>query len=280
MALTVIKASGQHEAFDLEKLSESLIRSGAPPELAEEIAREVRTKVTPLMKTKEIYRLARRLLKKRHRPASMRYAIKKAIFALGPSGYPFEKYVGRILSAYGYEVAVGRVVEGYCVSHEVDVVAKKDDEHCMIECKYHNRGGIATDVKVALYVHSRFQDIRKACEGSPSHGNALHRGWLVTNTRCTSEAIRYGECSDLKIVRWRYPDHESLEKLIGEKRLWPVSVLPSVRKASLDRLLMRDMILAQDIASMERRAFIRESGIDEKTASALKREADELCPCR
>src|SRR3972149_4640100 len=92
----------------------------------------------------------------------MRYSIKKAISDLGPSGYPFERYFARVLEAYGYSSELNLIVEGHCVSHEVDILARKGGGLYVIECKYHNDGGKPTDVKTALYVHSRFMDIKKA----------------------------------------------------------------------------------------------------------------------
>jgi len=279
MAITILKASGQPEEFDKEKLASSLIRSGAPADVAEDIAGEVAKKILPSMKTKDIYRMAKKLLKNYNLAAGMRYSLKKAISVLGPSGYPFEKYVARILKDHGYTVEVGRIIDGYCVRHEVDILAKNGNEHFVIECKYHSDGGKPTDVKVALYVHSRFHDIKKAFELTPEHGQDVHQGWLVTNTRCTTDAIKYAECVGLRIISWRYPKTGSLEKMIEEKRLYPVTILPSARRKFLETLFVNNFILAQDIADIDETSFLRKSGIDQKTARAIKREADEICPC-
>lgn len=279
MAITILKASGEPEEFDREKLASSLVRSGSPADLAEDIAEEVAKKVLPSMKTKEIYRMAKKMLKQYNLAAGMRYSLKKAISVLGPSGYPFEQYIARILKGHGYSAEVGRVVNGYCVRHEVDVLAKDGDKHFVIECKYHSDGGKATDVKVALYIHSRFNDIKKAFELTPEHGHDVHQGWLVTNTRCTTDAIRYAECVGLRIISWRYPERGSLEKMIEEKRLYPVTILPSARRKFLEALFRNNFILAQDIADIDEELFLRKSGIDERTARAIKREADAICPC-
>ncbi len=279
MKISILKASGQPEDFDITKLVNSLIRAGAPADVAEDIAREVATKILPSMRTKEIYRMAKKLLRRYNVATGMRYSLKKAISDLGPSGYPFERYVARILKEHGYSVEVGRIIEGYCVTHEVDVLAKNGDKHFVIECKYHSNGGKPTDVKVALYIHSRFNDIKKAFELAPGHKQEVHQGWLVTNTRCTTDAIRYAECVGLRIISWRYPRTGSLEKMIEEKRLYPVTVLPSARRKFLEVLFRNDFILAQDIADSDEESFLRKSGIDLKTARALKREADQICPC-
>ena len=109
---------------------------------------------------------------------------------LGPTGFPFEKYIAEILKEYGYATKVGEVVKGYCVSHEVDVIAQKGKECFMIECKYHNKRGRRLDVKVAMYIYARFLDIKRAQEKIKEHKKHFHQAWLVTNTKCTREAIR------------------------------------------------------------------------------------------
>jgi transcriptional regulator NrdR family protein len=101
MALEIIKASGRSETFNPQKLIHSLIRSGASREVAQEIADKVEKQITPSSHTKHIYRMAKKYLKRYNRATDMRYSIKKALYALGPSGYPFEKYFARLLKAYG-----------------------------------------------------------------------------------------------------------------------------------------------------------------------------------
>jgi hypothetical protein len=278
MAITITKSSGRREEFLAEKLAESLMRSGAAREVAMDIARQVERQISPASHTKNIFRLAKKMLRKHNAVSGMKYSLKSALSALGPSGYPFEKYVARILRVYGYEVEVDKVLEGYCVNHEVDVYGQKGNERCVIECKYHSNGGNATDVKVALYVHARFEDIRKAFVVKSDQG-AILRGWLVTNTRCTADAIKYAECAGLKIVSWRYPKKGSLEEIIEEKRLYPVTLLPSARKKTLESLFRNNIILAQEMADMDEETFLKKSGLDSESSRLIKKEADALCPC-
>jgi hypothetical protein len=277
MPLKIIKASGQPEDFLIEKLVDSLIRSGASEDMAWDISKKVESQVTHGSHTKHIFRMAKRLLRQYNRVSDMRYSIKKAIYSLGPAGYQFEKYFARILRTYGYSVEVNRIIKGYCVTHEVDVFAGKDDKWHVIECKYHSNGGIPADVKIALYVHSRYADIKKAYDLMPEKKVMIQQGWLVTNTRCSSDAIKYAECTGLKIVSWKYPEKESLEKMIEHNRLYPVTILSSVTRNSVETLFRNGIILAMDIADMEEETFMKKSGLDKGLAKILKREADELC---
>ena len=276
MAFEVIKASGQSEEFKMQKLVDSLIRSGAAEDVALDIARKVESQIKPSMHTKHIYRIARKMLRRYSKAADMRYSIKRAIYMLGPAGYQFEKYFAGILKAYGYSAETNRFLKGYCVTHEVDIFAVRDDSGRVIECKYHSNGGTPTDVKIALYVYSRFMDIKKAYELKHENRVSINEGWLVTNTRCTSDAIKYAACVGLKIVSWKYPDENSLERMIENKKLYPVTILSSIRKTSLDILFKHDIILVKDIADMDEAIFTKQSGLDAATARTLKREADEL----
>jgi hypothetical protein len=277
MAFEVIKASGRSEEFNIQKLIDSLIRSGASEDVARDIARKVESQIKPSMHTKHIYRIAKRMLRRYSKTVDMRYSIKRAIYMLGPAGYQFEKYFAGILRAYGYSAETNRFLKGYCVTHEVDIFAVRDNIGGVIECKYHSNGGTPTDVKTALYVYSRFMDIKKAYELNHENKVSIDKGWLVTNTRCTSDAIKYAGCVGLKIVSWKYPDENSLERMIENKRLYPVTILSSIKKTSLDILFKHDIFLVRDIADMDERIFIKQSGLDTDTAKTLKREADELC---
>jgi hypothetical protein len=277
MALTIIKTSGRKEEFNIEKLVDSLIRSGASSDIAWAIAKKIEKQISPSAHTKHIFRMAKRLLKQYTQVSDMKYSIKRALYSLGPAGYQFEKYFAGILRAYGYEAETNKFLNGYCITHEVDVFAVLDNKGYVIECKYHSNGGNATDVKIALYIHSRFGDIKKAYESDP--GNTIHiaEGWLVTNTRCTSDALKYAECVGLKIVSWKYPEQQSLEKMIENKMLYPVTILSSVKKSSIVALFRNNIMFAKDIADMDEITFIKRSGLDKATANTLKKDADALC---
>jgi hypothetical protein len=274
--MQIIKSSGRPEPFERRKLVASLMRSGAPEAIAREIAEKVEGQLERPFHTRHIYRMAKKLLHRYNRASGMRYSIKRAIQALGPTGYPFEKYVARILKARGYVAETNRMVQGFCVTHEVDVFAVKEGRHCIVECKHHANGDKPTDVKIALYVYGRFADIRRALERDGNGGS--YEGWLVTNTRCTADAIAYAECMGLRIVSWRYPDKGSLEQLIEEQRLYPVTILPAATRQALQALTDRNIILVNDIEAMDTETLVTRTGIDRNTASLLKRQADELCP--
>jgi hypothetical protein len=67
-------------------------------------------------------------------------------------------YAG-VSHSYSFQTQTGIILEGKCVTHEIDVKAKKDQLLYLMECKYKNQGGVSVDVKVPLYINSRFEDV-------------------------------------------------------------------------------------------------------------------------
>ena len=157
--VSIIKASGEVMPFYSERLKRSLLKAGASEAQADTIVLQVQEKLYNGILTKEIYQQAFQLLKDSSRPVAAKYKLRRAIMELGPSGFPFEKYVAEIFRRKGYSVQTGKIVQGHCVKHEVDVIAEKENRYLMIECKFHNQTGIACDVKIPLYINSRFKDL-------------------------------------------------------------------------------------------------------------------------
>ena len=237
----VIKASGEKEPFSPEKVISSLTRVGASPELASDVLKIVESELYEGITTHDIYTHVFEHLRQAGTHLASKYNLKQAIMELGPSGYPFEKFLAKILESEGFKTAVGQQVKGRCVWHEVDVIAEKDSEKHMIEAKFHNTAGIKTDTKVALYVYARFLDV--------SAGDGFTQGWLVTNTKLTRDARIYCNCVGLKYMSWNYPEDFSLRYLIEKSGLYPVTVLTTLSNHEKQTLLGEGIVTCKDILS-------------------------------
>ena len=277
MAIQITKASGKTEDINTGKLRGSLVRSGASDEQALDIIDRIMLEIAPLASTKKIYRLARKYLRQLNHASGMRYSLKRALFRLGPTGYPFEKYYSFLLQSYGYETQTGSIIEGKCVKHEIDVIAVNNEEVNLVECKYHNKSGTTVDVKVAMYVDSRFRDLAPIM--SVKYPGRKFRGWLVTNTRFTADALQYAECNKFGVKSWGYPANQSLEKMIEEKRLYPVTIVSGIQAGLISRLLKENIILLKDLVAMNVRDIRQILSLTAEKAAALKKQADELCQC-
>ncbi len=257
----VTKASGEKEEFNIEKVRKTCLRAGASEKLASKIAEEIERKVYEGITTKEILHLILRLLKEEPKAAT-RYDLKRAIMSLGPAGFPFEEFMAEVLRNYGYKTTVGGILKGKCISHEIDIVAEKENKRYLIECKYHNAPGIYTDLKVVMYSYARFLDLRENFD----------QAWLICNTKCSRNARKYAKCVDLKITSWRYPGKESLEKMIEREKLYPVTILRSVTRFTKDRLFRAKIMLAKNLLDYGVEEFKRMTGLPESTVNRIRKE--------
>ncbi|OGE82957.1 MAG: ATPase [Candidatus Doudnabacteria bacterium RIFCSPHIGHO2_01_FULL_49_9] len=273
--IIITKESGEREAFSEAKLRRSLERAQATPDLIDIVVEEVKGGLYDGMSTSDIYTRAFSLIRKKHRPTAARYHLKRALMELGPTGHPFEKFIGELLKAQGLQVEVGKTVEGVCVFHEIDVSALQDDRHIMIECKFHNQPGVKSDVKVALYIQARFEDVAKKWKQEPSHGQKFHEAWLVTNTKLTSDAARYASCVGMKAIGWGYPMEGSLEYLIEQYNLHPLTCLTSLNQNQKQLLLNRGIILCRDI--IKDKNMLGLVGLNGAKVEQVINEAKELC---
>lgn len=267
----ILKKSGIQEPFDSTKMYKSLLNTGASPEAARKVIRTVEREIKTGMSTRKIFRLAKKHLRQIDRPSGMRYSLKEAIFALGPSGFPFEKYIASLYRLRGYKTKVGRIVKGHCVNHEVDVIATKGDEQLMIECKFHQNGGRHSDVKIAMYVEARFRDIAKALSSQPSAPRKF-TGALVTNTRLTSEADKYAACSGLIAIGWK----SGLENLIEASSAYPVTTLPCATREVVQKLTARGIVLVTEVSSMSVSSLVKQTGLDLAVAERLKDQCADI----
>lgn len=243
----ILKKSGETEAFDIDKLRGSLLRSGASKESTEKVIKELELYLFDGMSTHKIYRKAYSLLGKISMKSAGKYRLKNAIMELGPTGYPFEQFVGAILKSQGYQVKVGVLINGKCVQHEVDVVAEKDDKIIIVECKFHRAAGRKSDVKVPLYIRSRFNDIYDKWSADGTLGSRELEGWVVTNTHFTTDAEKFGKCSGLKLKSWNYPYEKSLKDLIDDAGLHPITSLKNLSARDKKDIVSLDVVLCREL---------------------------------
>lgn len=273
--ILITKASGDKVPFIEEKLSRSLSRAGADEMQIQEIIKEVSGQLYEGISTKKLYHLAFSKLKEKSKHLAARYHLKHGIMELGPSGYAFERYIGEILKYQGYSVEVGVIVKGKCVNHEIDVIALTNHHHFMIECKYHNQRGIICDVKIPLYINSRFKDVEAEWKKLPGHDKLIHQGWVVTNTKFSTDAIQYANCSGLKLLGWDYPAKGSLKDIIDDLGLYPVTCLTTLSKAEKIKLLNSKIVLCTEICHNPQ--LLYDVGMNEAKVKRVLDEGQMLC---
>ncbi len=274
----VIKSNGGREVFHPNKIVRSLAQVGVDEPVAQTIAQEVQGLGKKSITSEEIFRTAIGYLMQYNPTWAGKYNLRKAIMQLGPTGYPFEQYIAEVLHAYGYETQTNQFLRGTCVRHEIDVVARTPGHHYIIECKYHNTPGARSDLKVALYLWARFLDVKDKLERDPSHPREEHGVWLVTNTRCTSEAIDYAQCMGMRVTSWGYPKDKSLEQMIHEKGLYPINLFPvGSARWMYAKFAEKGMYLLRDIIPLSAKDLSKAMNVPEEDIVFLQDQARKLC---
>jgi len=269
----ITKANGEREPFASEKLYRSLVQSGADEDLAEKVTSQVASSLKDGDKTQEIYRHAFELLREKQSSMAARYSVKRALLELGPSGFPFEDFLAEMYKQLGYKMKTRLLVQGRCVEHELDIAGVKGDERFAAEVKFHNNPGIKSDLKVALYVHARFEDIA-AQSGKGSETDYTKR-MLITNTKFTQQVEAYGSCAGLHLVSWDYPAKGNLRELIDETGVHPVSCLTSISNGNKRKLMEQGVVLCKQL--LKRTEEVERLGLSGKVMERLFSEAGDLC---
>jgi len=273
MNIQVTKGNGEKVLFDREKLKQALGSSGAETAEQEKIARQVEARIYNGIPTRMIYRMAFDLLKKESHKTAGRYRLKNAILDMGPTGFPFEVFVGKIFETMGYVVETSVIVQGKCIQHEVDVVARKPGEMIMVECKFHSNSSTKSGVQVPLYIHSRYLDVKAAWE--EQYGKDIfYKGGVVTNTRFSDDAVQYSKCAGLVLISWDYPSDTGLKYWIDKTGLHPLTSLISLTKKEKKQLLEKGIVLCSQLK--ENRNILEEIGITQNQIKRVIREAEIL----
>ncbi len=273
-SIYIIKSSGEKVKFSFEKLRKSLKRTGAEHDTVESILRVVKDELYEGISTKEIYNRAFALLKKKKSYLASKYKLKKAIYELGPTGYPFERFISAILTYSGYKTQVGRILQGTCVAHEIDVIAFKNGEATVIECKFHSEEGLKCNVKVPLYINSRYLDV-KAHWDSKKMDKTLTPGWVVTNTRFTEDAIQYGKCCGLYLLSWDYPKDDGLKDRIDRLGLYPITVSTLLTNREKQFLLSREVVLCRELIGDS--FYLDHLGVSQTRKEKILNEINQIC---
>lgn len=273
--ILVKKNTDEIEPFSIQKLRQSLQSCGATINEVETIINQMETAIYDGISSNEIYKKAFFLLKKYNKISASRYSLKRALFDLGPTGYPFERLVGALLKEKGYKTKVGVILNGECITHEIDVLAEKDGNVFAIECKFHSDAKGSSNVKVPLYINSRFLDIQKQWNTNSNNTSHLKQGWLVTNTRFTKDAINYAKCVGLTLLSWDYPKNNGLKANIDTLALYPITALTTLTKKEKHQLIEKDVILVKELINASNK--MKNIGFSDDRIDQVLDEVNKLC---
>jgi hypothetical protein len=274
MPIQVVKADGASEAFKVEKLKRSLKRAGATHKEIVDIVAKIEETLHDGIQTQEIYRNAFELLRQSDSPIQARYSLRRALFGLGPTGFPFEEFLAKMIEAEGYSTKTGVQLQGYGALHELDVAAYNDTDSFVVEAKFHSRPGVKSDLQVVMYSYARLLDLRdtKICNASYCK---ISKMMVITNTKFTSTAEGYAETVGLELLSWNYPRDNNLQDRIQSAGLYPITVLQSLSQSQKRALIAVGIIICKDL--LKKPDALRHVHISSKKKDMVIKEASMLC---
>ena len=273
--MKVTKFSGEVVTFDKDKLKKSLFKSGANEEDVFRVLNTIEKELYDGIPTKKIYKMAFQLLKKVSNVHAAKYNLRTAIMALGPAGFYFEKFIAKVFEIEGYEIQTNLSLNGKCVSHEVDVLLKKNEIVSMVECKFHGSQDAKTDVKVPMYILSRYNDLASQEFTLFNETAKIEKCWIVTNNRFTEDAIQFARCSNLELLSWNYPSGNSLKNKIDFHLIYPVTALTTLTLSEKDKLLTQNIITAREL--LAHKEWLNKIGLSQNRIKNVLKETNQLC---
>lgn len=270
----VVKADGSVESFKVDKLRRSLRRAGATKDEIAYIVDRLSPQLYDGIKTQEIYGHAFKLLRESELPVAARYSMRRALFNLGPTGFPFEDYLARLFELDGYTTQTGITLNGRCAPHEIDIAAYNKTHSFIAEAKFHTRPGVKSDLQVVMYSYARLLDLQqqRICNDDICGIKEL---WVITNTKFTTTAERYAKCVGIKLLSWDYPKTDNLYDRIQRAHLYPITVLQGISQSQKRQLIEQKMIVCRDL--VEKPQVLRHLHLSTSKTEAVLSEARQLC---
>ncbi len=270
----VTKFDGRKEPFLKEKIIRTCLRMHASLEQAKLIADRIEAEAYEGIPTKKILKLIFKHLKEFKPEIRHQIDLREAIALLKPKP-DFEKFVQLILKEYGYEVEGNRIIPGNCVEHEIDGILRKDGETIYLEVKHHFNHHVYTGLDIPLEVNSIFEDLKKGFRNGKNSIN-FTQALIVCNTKFSEHAIRYAKCKGIKLIGWRYPEERGLERLIEEKKLYPITFLKGLDEKTREKFSSAGIVLIKQLVEKSLEELHRETGISKSKLKKIVEKARQL----
>lgn len=262
LMIRVKKADGSMQLFDREKVMRTCLRMGASKQIAYDVAVKVEKRLYDGISTGRILQMVFQFLR-RHKPGvGNLFDLRKGL-SLMSSKPEFEVFVRAILTHNGFEVSPNRLLIGKCVEHEVDGIAMKEGITYFVEAKHHTNYHAPTGLDESRIARAVLEDV---AEGF-THGNfdlKIDGALIVTNTRYSEQATKYGKCRGIVQIGWSSPNERGLRNMIEGKALFPLSCLKGLKT------IVRLKLAESGIVLFEQMVKVDAVGIARKTALPLE----------
>jgi hypothetical protein len=271
LGVYVMKADGTMQLFDREKVVRTCLRMGVSRGIAKEVAREVENRLYDGIPTRKILQMTFTLLR-RYKPTIRHLLDLRKGLSLMDSKPEFETFVQVLLAHNGFEVTPNRLVTGRCGVHEVDAIARKEGVTYFVEAKHHVNYHTPTGLDESRIARAILEDVTEGFELGKS-SLKIDRAMIVTNTRYPEHARHYGKCRNILQIGWNSPADLSLQNMIEEKDLYPLSCLRGLKKETKAQLVGSGIVLMKQLFEEEPSMLARKTGIQKETLKQIIEKA-------
>jgi HJR/Mrr/RecB family endonuclease len=262
LSVFVTKADGSTQLFDKAKVVKTCLRIGADRQIAVQIADEVDSLVYDGIPTHKVLQITLKLLRE-HKPTIRHFLDLKKGLSVMNSKPEFEKFVQILLIHHGFEVGPSQIIKGKCIGHEVDAVAKKDGVAYFVEAKHHSNYHTPTGLDESRIARAVLEDAAEGFLRGKSNLK-IDRAMIVTNTRYSEHAKRYGKCRNILQIGWNSPKKLSLQSMIEQKKVYPISCIRGLSNQTRIKLVNSGVVLIKQLVEEEPSKLSEETDLSQE----------------
>lgn len=270
----VTKFDGRKQVFNKGKIVRTCLRMRANLEQANDVANKIEEELYDGITTKEILRKVFSYLKEYKPEVRHRIDLREAIALLRPKP-DFEQFVSLLLKEYGYRIETNQIIAGKCVEHEIDAVARRNNEILLVEVKHHLQSHTYTGLHIFLEVQAVLEDLLEGYRWKKNNIN-FNKALVVCNTKISDHARDYAVCKGIDHIGWRFPEEKGLEQMVEEKRFYPVTLLKDLDADTQTKLGDNGIVLLKQLLEMNSNEIFKKTKVDRQKIEKLIKKTREI----
>jgi Holliday junction resolvase-like predicted endonuclease len=244
---------------------------GATREVADGVAERVEQGVFDGIESKRILSMIFRQLGRYCSTFKHHIDLRKALSIMEPKP-DFEQYIRILLAEQGYQVTPNMIVRGKCVEHEIDAIAKRDGKTYIVEVKHHVNHHALSGLDVDRISRAIVEDIMEGFKLGLNSIN-LEKAMIVCNVKLSEHAKRYAECRGIEHIGWRYPPDRGIDRMIEEKKLYPITYLKNLDSASMRKLTSRGVLTLKQLVEGSSETLCENTKLPRKRIQSIQQQA-------
>ena len=267
----MIKADGSKQLFNREKVVQTCLSMGANTYVANKVAARVERRLYEGIPTRTILQLIFRFMRGYKPTIRHLFDLRKGISLMDPKP-EFETFIQVLLDHSGFDVTPNQILRGKCVEHEVDAIAKKDGVTYFVEVKHHFSYHALTGLDESRIAQAVLEDVTEGFILGMTDLK-IDRAMIVTNTKYSDHAIKYGTCKNILQIGWSSPQYLGLKDMIEKGNLYPLSCLRDLNTETRRKLVNAGIVLIKQLLDQDKAAIAAKTGLTKELILEITEKA-------